>query len=101
DNEIRLVVYKPGEQYPMRESLAGFLPDVCLPFGGIWQSARLAAFSGPAISDVWILADRETGSIHVQAVLHNMAGLTASVRLLNPDGQAVAHWLSPADTQHI
>ena len=43
-NHIRLTVYEPGESFPMRELLAGFLPDVCLPFGGIWQDVRLVAF---------------------------------------------------------
>jgi hypothetical protein len=100
-NEIRLVVYKPGEQFPMRESLAGFLPDVCLPFGGIWQSARLTAFAGPAISDLRILANRETGRVHVQAALHYADGLTAIVRLINPDGLEAAQWQAPTDTQHI
>lgn len=100
-NDIRLVVYKPGEKYPMRESLAGFLPDVCLPFGGIWQSARLAAFPGPAISDLWILADRETRAVKVQAALHQAEDFAASVRLLDPNGHEAAYWQAPTGAGSI
>jgi hypothetical protein len=100
-NDIRLVVYKPGQKYPMRESLAGFLPDVCLPFGGIWQTARLAAFPGPAISGLWILPDRETRAVKVQAALHQAEGFTVSVRLLAPDGDEAAYWQAPTGAGNI
>jgi hypothetical protein len=40
-NEIEIEVWKPGSRYPLRQCLAGFLPDVCTTFGGIWQSIRL------------------------------------------------------------
>jgi hypothetical protein len=42
-NTLELVVFKPGERYPMRSTLAGFLPDVATTFGGIWQPARIRA----------------------------------------------------------
>jgi len=41
DNLIEIEVYKPGTTYPLRQTLAGFLPDVAVTFGGLWQSARL------------------------------------------------------------
>ncbi len=41
ENKIRIEVWKPGTTYPVRETLAGFLPDVATTFGGIWQSIRL------------------------------------------------------------
>ena len=43
ENTLELAVFKPGERYPMRSTLAGFLPDVATTFGGIWQPARLRA----------------------------------------------------------
>jgi len=95
-NAIRLTEYKPGERFPMRESLAGFLPDVCLPFGGLWQSARLAAFPGVAISDLFLLSDLQTGEVTVQATFHHADGLTALVRVYDPNGSEVAVWRSPA-----
>ncbi|MBZ0301691.1 MAG: hypothetical protein K8J31_18230 [Anaerolineae bacterium] len=98
DNHIHLTVYKPGERFPMRESLAGFLPDVSIPFGGIWQSARLAAFPGSAIDDVWILADAIQQTVHVQAAIQAAERDTvAVVRLLDPDGQEAAIWRGPVE----
>ncbi|MCW1967284.1 MAG: hypothetical protein KIH69_004080 [Anaerolineae bacterium] len=40
-NHIRLEIWKPGQRYPVRECVAGFLPDVYKPFGGIWQPIGL------------------------------------------------------------
>jgi hypothetical protein len=91
-NTIALTVYKPGERFPVRESLAGFLPDVCLPFGGLWQSVRLVALPGAAISDLSVLSDLESGEITVRADLHNAAGMTAIVRIYDPDGNEASVW---------
>jgi hypothetical protein len=52
ENEIEIEVWKPGARFPVRESLAGFLPDVCATFGGIWQSIGLRAFARAAFCDV-------------------------------------------------
>ena len=46
ENSIHLTIYKPGGRFPLRESLAGFLPDVAVMFGGVWQSTQLVAFDG-------------------------------------------------------
>ncbi len=53
-NRLRLEVWKPGARYPVREALAGFLPDVCTTFGGLWQSVRLrgAAPDTPGFDDL-------------------------------------------------
>jgi hypothetical protein len=91
-NTIQLTVYKPGERFPMRESLAGFLPDVCIPFGGIWQGARLTAFSNAAISDVFISSDLASGVLHIGAALHNAGNLNTVVRVFAPDNHEVAIW---------
>ena len=45
-NHIHLEVWKPGQRYPLRECLAGFLPDVYKPFGGIWQTIGLRLGGG-------------------------------------------------------
>lgn len=94
ENDIRLTVYKPGERFPMRESLAGFLPDVSIPFGGLWQSARLVAFPGAAISDVWVLSDAKAGKVSVRAAFHAAAGMQARLRILSPGGREVAQYVT-------
>jgi hypothetical protein len=43
NNRAEVEVWKPGGRFPVRESLAGFLPDVITTFGGIWQGVRLRA----------------------------------------------------------
>jgi hypothetical protein len=65
-NILDLCVYKPGERYPVRSSLAGFLPDVATTFGGIWQRAGLMALDY-AIQNLRIEADVERGSFQVRA----------------------------------
>lgn len=83
-NHIQLTVYKPGERFPIRESLAGFLPDVCLPFGGIWQSTRLVAFPASAISNLTIKNDSTSGSVRLKAYLHYAIGMILSAHIYAP-----------------
>lgn len=65
ENQIELSIYKPGERYPMRASLAGFLPDVATTFGGIWRSCRLITLP-IAFDDLLWDADLEAKSIRVR-----------------------------------
>lgn len=92
DNEITVTVWKPGERFPLRESLAGFLPDVFVMFGGLWQSARLVAFSGPAFSNVLIRPQAHTGTVRVSAAVHRAGAQPASVEVFGPDGRLAASW---------
>jgi hypothetical protein len=88
ENDIQVTVWKPGERFPMRESLAGFLPDVAIAFGGIWGSARLVAVDGPTLYDVQVLPDFRNASVTVRAkVSAPTDGLTARLRLFAPDGR--------------
>lgn len=64
ENLLELTVYKPGERYPMRSSLAGFLPDVATTFGGIWQPAQLHALRY-GLDDVFIQADFDSQRFQV------------------------------------
>lgn len=86
ENEIRLTLYKPGHRFPMRESLAGFLPDVCTPFGGLWQPARIIGFHDAALSQVTIDADFESGEVQVSALIRNGLEREATVLLVTPSG---------------
>jgi hypothetical protein len=65
----------------MRESLAGFLPDVALMFGGIWQSARIVAFRGPSLSDLTILADSRTGKVRVSVTAQAAGGVVGAIEI--------------------
>jgi hypothetical protein len=57
-NTLEIEVWKPGDsRFKLRESLAGFLPDVCNTFGGIWQGIRLRRLHGPALAHVRVETD--------------------------------------------
>jgi hypothetical protein len=63
-NDLALEVWKPGQRFPVREALAGFLPDVCNTFGGAWQSLRLRALSGVTFTHLhWRAGD--DGVVHI------------------------------------
>ncbi len=69
ENQIEVEVVKPGllpgSRYPMRASLAGFLPDLATTFGGIWQPVRLRSMEA-AIEGLTIDADYDRRAVHVQ-----------------------------------
>ncbi len=71
-NTLELTVTKPshtltGGAYPMRRTLAGFLPDVATTFGGLWQSARLRVVEY-GFADLQVDADPQLHLIRVAAV---------------------------------
>lgn len=95
ENELTLTVYEPGERFPMRESLAGFLPDVCIPFGGIWQPARLVAFESAAVNDVRIATNPLTGAVSVSGNLSHTPQGTLEVEIFDA-GTPIGIWRTPA-----
>ena len=73
ENILEIEVWKPGDaRYPLRETLAGFLPDVANTFGGIWQGLRVLlaepAQFGIAALRVFPSADRH---VFVEGVLRD------------------------------
>lgn len=102
ENVIALTVFKPGQRFPLRESLAGFLPDVALMFGGIWQSARLVAFSGPALASLSIRSMAGSGLVSVAAKVHQGESCSAIIEVCRPDGHiAAVQRLSPGGQREI
>jgi len=74
ENLLEATVYKPGERYPMRSSLAGFIPDVSTTFGGIWQPARLRAME-VGLEDLHLDADIGAGSLRIRSQAHSWSSL--------------------------
>jgi hypothetical protein len=101
ENEIHLTVYKTGERFAVRESLAGFLPDVALMFGGLWQSVRLVTFDGPAFSNILLECDSRTGEVTVSANVHQADGTTVVVKIIAPDGSEVTRWQGIVESENI
>jgi hypothetical protein len=82
ENVLEVEVVKPchrltGGLYPLRTTLAGFLPDVATSFGGIWQGVRLRMLQA-GFDDLWVEADAALGRVRVRAKLMLPAG-TASI----------------------
>ena len=72
-NTIEVVVWKPtneltGGRYPLRTTLAGFLPDVATTFGGLWQSVRLR-LGAEGFHHLRIDPDPDTGAIRVRGAV--------------------------------
>lgn len=66
ENVLVVKVEKPGGRFPLRQSLAGFLPYVQgVMFGGIWQPVRLRQTGDVRIQDVFIKPDIQRGQITV------------------------------------
>ncbi len=74
-NEIELEVWKPGGRFPVRETLAGFLPDVANTFGGVWGSLRLRAFDVHAFTDLRWRAEAD-GRLRVSGAVTGADSLT-------------------------
>ncbi|MBI5082070.1 MAG: hypothetical protein HZB17_12340, partial [Chloroflexi bacterium] len=80
ENKIKIDVCKPGARFPLRETLAGFLPDVCTTFGGIWQGIRLRTFANAAFHDLKIFARR--GWVDVQGSFEIFAEEKRAMRVV-------------------
>jgi hypothetical protein len=69
ENQLALEVTKPGShpgaRYPMRASLAGFLPDLATTFGGIWQPVRLRALEA-GLAGLQVRSDYGRRAIQVE-----------------------------------
>jgi hypothetical protein len=93
ENTLELTVYKPGEHYPMRSSLAGFIPDVSTTFGGIWQPVKIKALQA-GITDFWVRGDIETRHIQVHCQAQKLGEplvQAAWVAEITRDGKVIAH----------
>jgi beta-galactosidase/beta-glucuronidase len=105
DNEIAVTVWKPGwetgSRFPLRGSLAGFLPDVFVMFGGIWQAARLVAFPGAALSDVSVLLDARSDTVRLAAAAHQAGARMAVVNVRGPDEMLAVRWRGPVKDGEI
>jgi hypothetical protein len=84
----------PG-RFPLKQTLAGFLPYVWgHSFGGVWQDVTLAASGPNAFTDVCVRGDA-TGGVTVEAA-HTAPG-TLALMIYDPDGACVYDAELPSD----
>lgn len=89
---LALRVEKPGgKRFPVRETMAGFLPYVWGTWGGPWQSMRLRTTGPAAVRSVFVTG-RADGTVTAEAELDIAGARDVTVRfvLLGPDGRPVA-----------
>ncbi len=90
--ELTLKVEKPGsERFPVKQTLAGFLPYVWGTWGGPWQDIRVRTTGPVRIERVWAPADSK-GVVTAEADLDLAQGTQALVEFLlsDPQGNPVA-----------
>ncbi|MBI3242060.1 MAG: hypothetical protein HYZ49_07190 [Chloroflexi bacterium] len=93
ENTIEIEVWKPGGRFPLREALAGFLPDVATTFGGLWQGIRLRSMSWAAFDDLRVFA-YGGGWLDVQGRVVALGERRAGeviIDLLDADEQLLTH----------
>jgi hypothetical protein len=102
ENRIEIEVWKPGGRFPLRETLAGFLPDVATTFGGIWQGIRLRAFAWAALSDVRVFA-YGGGWVDVQGQIVSLGerrAIEALIELVDAENQTVSRTRANVAADH-
>ena len=90
--ELTLKVTKPGHKdFPVKQTLAGFLPYVWGTWGGPWQEVRLRTTGHARLVQVWAPADAK-GVVRAEADLDLLPGALALVEFLltDPEGKPVA-----------
>jgi hypothetical protein len=77
-NEIRLVVekpgYLPGDRFPLREVLSGFIPDVLCTFGGVWGDVELIGAVGCLPDRVSVVTDLVGRQARIDVGIEPLAG---------------------------
>ncbi len=89
---LALRVEKPGgKRFPLRETMAGFLPYVWGTWGGPWQEARLRATGPAAIQRVWA-PGKANGTVAAEADVDIAPGTETVIRfdLRDAAGRGVA-----------
>ena len=102
ENEIEVELRKPDFEkdspYFFRSVLFGFIPDIMLPFGGIWKEVEIEIKEKYCFEDFSVLFNTEHKSAELEMKLSNMKDETEKLWvkavLADPDGK-VREWEIP------
>lgn len=90
ENELIVKVIKPGKKFlPLRESLAGFLPDVCMPFGGIWKPVEIVIKKDISIEDIRIKSDIHKNELNLSLYINRDNDEKSLIEIILYDGEDV------------
>jgi hypothetical protein len=90
-HELLIAVEKQGERFPTRETPVGFLPDLGVTFGGIWQPIEIRARGPLALRSLGAQARLEAHSVELDIAVENELGeaCDAELRLRLADGATI------------
>ena len=92
-NALAVLVQKAGDTLPLRQAVAGFLPDVCVLFGGIWRPVELVRRGCLALQAVRLEADADRARLTVAVQGETQPGAIRPhlhLCLTAPDGREAA-----------
>ncbi|RAP77366.1 glycoside hydrolase family 2 protein [Paenibacillus montanisoli] len=101
-NELVLRVHKQGEKFPLRQCLAGFLPDVGVIFGGIWKPVHIGVVPEGELADVFVKTTPDLRAVRVNCRLEGETAEGAWIigaLLYAPDGSLAAEAEFPVHNQ--
>ncbi|WP_274362057.1 glycoside hydrolase family 2 protein [Paenibacillus thermotolerans] len=82
DNELLVKVYKQGGLFPLRQCLAGFLPDVGVIFGGIWKPVFVKKLPEIEVQELFVKPRIRRAGIEIEYTLRSPAEVKAPFKLL-------------------
>lgn len=87
--EVAVGCVKQGDRFPLRETLAGFIPDVAMPFGGLWQGVDLLARGEFSLGEVFLRARGRflLARLALRSFSRDTAPGRLHVRILDPRGK--------------
>ena len=80
-NRLLVKVYKQGDKFPLRECLAGFLPDVGVIFGGIWKPVTVKTVPIATLKDIYIQPNIHSLTLDVEFRIATQRHMTDSMQL--------------------
>lgn len=95
-NTIVLRIYKqgyePSDEFPLRQTLAGFIPDVICTFGGIWGRVTLEEKPAIYIENAYVEADIHSSTAKVHVHVNNPSNLQKEIKIISTiiDGENIA-----------
>ncbi|MBI4492389.1 MAG: hypothetical protein HY690_06305 [Chloroflexi bacterium] len=93
ENELRVEVVKPGHRFPWQDTLAGFVPEVAMPFGGLWQPVELRPHGDLVLGRPWVRANLRGAAVANVEVQHLGAApceAELEAEVFDPSGSPVA-----------
>jgi hypothetical protein len=95
-NTIALRIYKQGyeptDEFPLRQTLAGFIPDVICTFGGIWGKVTLEEKPVIYMENAYVEADIHNSTAKVHVHVHNPCQIQKEIKIKSiiTDGENIA-----------